>query len=120
VVKNSKYIKINYKMEKKLRIDGFKGFSPKNGTVLLEIPEKTAGGLILPNGAADDMLRCVAIGEDVTVCMPGDQIVGVGNGVRLKIDDRPYFLVYASGIMGIVEGDSKVILDIPERNPNMQ
>lgn len=104
---------------KVLTVKGFKGFKPKNGTVLLEIPEKTANGLILPNGGGDDMLRCVAIGEDVTVCAPGDQIVGVGNGVRLKVDDKPYFLVYASGIMGVVEGDSKVVLDIPERNPNM-
>ena len=106
-------------MEKKLKVEGFVGFIPKNGTVLLEIPEKTMAGIILPNGGGDDMLRVVAIGDDVTTCAPGDQIVGVGNGVRLKIDDKPYFLVYASGIMGIVEGDSKVIVDVPERNPNM-
>ena len=104
---------------KVLTVEGFKGFKPKKGTVLLEVPETTNGGIILPNGGStEDSLMVVAIAEDITDCKPGDFIVGVGNGVRLLVNDKPYFLVYASGIMGIVEPGNKVVLDIPQK-PNL-
>lgn len=100
-------------MDKKLKLDWFKGYKPKNGTVVIQVVEKTTSGIILvnTNEYADKQL-VVAIAPDVEIVEPGEHILGVGNVLPLTVNGKPYLQVYASSIMGVVEPDAEVSSNI--------
>jgi co-chaperonin GroES (HSP10) len=93
------------------KLDWFNGYTPFGATVILQIEERTAGGIILaPSSTREfsDKMLVVATGESCTKVKAGDFVIGVGNVMPLYVEGKEYIQAYESGIMGRVDANAIV------------
>lgn len=88
-----------------------KGITPLNGTVILEMPTKTASGIILTTDVNNyqGVFKVVAVAEDVENIKVGDFVLGAGTVFPLTVKQNgtktEYAQVYKSVIYTIVDKD---------------
>jgi len=88
-----------------------KGITPLNGTVILEMPTKTASGIILNTDVNryQGMFKVVAVADDVTSIKVGDYVLGAGSVMPLTVNyhgkKTEYAQVYKSAIYTIIDKD---------------
>jgi|LakMenE18May11ns_1017448.scaffolds.fasta_scaffold9002855_2 hypothetical protein len=88
-----------------------KGITPLNGTVILEMPTKTASGILLNTDVNkyQGVFRVVAVADDVTSIKVGDYVLGAGSVMPLTVKQNniktEYAQVYKSAIYTIIDKD---------------
>lgn len=88
-----------------------KGITPLNGTVILEMPTKTASGILLNTDVNkyQGVFRVVAVADDVTSVKVGDYVLGAGSVMPLTVKQNniktEYAQVYKSAIYTIIDKD---------------
>jgi ABC-type molybdate transport system ATPase subunit len=86
-----------------------KGITPLNGTVILEMPTKTASGILLNTDVNkyQGVFRVVAVASDVEGIKVGDFVLGAGSVMPLTVKQNDikteYAQVYKSAIYTIVD-----------------
>src|SRR5690242_21813442 len=100
-------------------------FRPLHDHVVIEVASqkkaKTKGGILLPDTAKEKPLegKVVAVGpgqrKNGTVTAmavkKGDRVIyGKCSGTEMKLDDKEYLMLRQGDILGVVEGDGKVVV----------
>jgi co-chaperonin GroES (HSP10) len=86
-----------------------KGITPLNGTIVLEMPTKTANGILLSTDVNkyQGMFRVVAVASDVEGVNVGDYVLGAGSVMPLTVKQNniktEYAQVYKSAIYTIID-----------------
>ena len=81
---------------------------PVHGWLLLEPKKIEAGGLALPDGMQEDVLRhdgyrVLAVADDVTDIKVGDLIIQEGPAAKFEYERKAYFGCRAEAVCFIVE-----------------
>jgi len=88
-----------------------KGITPLNGTVILEMPTKTASGILLNTDVNryQGMFKVVAVAADVENVKVGDYVLGAGSVMPLTVTfhgkKTEYAQVYKSAIYTVIDKD---------------
>ena len=88
-----------------------KGITSLNGTVILEMPTKTASGIILNTDVNkyQGVFRVVSVADDVSTIKVGDYVLGAGSVMPLTVKQNniktEYAQVYKSAIYTIIDKD---------------
>jgi ABC-type molybdate transport system ATPase subunit len=86
-----------------------KGITPLNGTVILEMPTKTASGILLNTDVNkyQGVFKVVAVASDVESINVGDFVLGAGSVMPLTVKQNDikteYAQVYKSAIYTIID-----------------
>lgn len=85
-----------------------KMIKPLAGAVLVkkQLENKTAGGLFVPDSAAEEkgQYAVVAVGTGVTEIEIGDRLIIKGRPVIVEFEGDRYGLIEAEGVIGIIRG----------------
>lgn len=100
-------------------------FRPLHDHVVIEVAKlekaKTKGGILLPDTAKEKPLegKVVAVGPGqrkngtapAMAVKKGDRVIyGKWSGTEMKLDDKEYLVLREGDILGVVEGDGKIVV----------
>jgi len=91
--------------------------------ILLKTKDMTDTGLILPSNIKQTnmALEVVAVAEGINHIKVGDMVIAPGEVMAWTIDDKNYYQVHESNVVGIVLNNGKVLPtpqdNFPEKDP---